>query len=51
MLQLLWLIPILPFLGAAINGVLGKKLPKPLVTAVALGAPFLSLLVALGASS
>jgi len=48
MLQLLWLIPILPFLGAAINGVLGKKFPKPLVTAVALGAPFLSLLLALG---
>jgi NADH-quinone oxidoreductase subunit L len=48
MLQLLWLIPILPFLGATINGVLGKKFPKPLVTAVALGAPLASLLLALG---
>ena len=48
MLQLLWLIPILPFLGAAVNGVLGKKFPKPLVTAVALGAPLASLVIALG---
>jgi NADH-quinone oxidoreductase subunit L len=48
MLGLLWLIPILPFAGAAINGLLGKWFPKPLVTLVALAAPGLSLLVALG---
>ncbi len=48
MLGLLWLIPILPFAGAAINGLLGKWFPKPLVTLVALAAPGLSLIVALG---
>jgi len=48
MLQLLWLIPILPFAGAAINGLLGKWFPKPLVTLVALGAPLASLVLALG---
>ncbi|HVR99475.1 MAG TPA: NADH-quinone oxidoreductase subunit L [Thermoanaerobaculia bacterium] len=47
MLDLLWLIPILPLLGAAINALLVRA-PKPLVTAVGLGAPFLSLLLALG---
>jgi NADH-quinone oxidoreductase subunit L len=54
-LDLLWLIPALPLAGAAINGTLaywhGKAAgaggaPKPLVTAVALGAPLGSLLVA-----
>jgi NADH-quinone oxidoreductase subunit L len=48
MLGLLWLIPILPFAGAAINGLLGKWFPKPVVTAVALGAPLASLIIALG---
>ncbi|HEY3571067.1 MAG TPA: NADH-quinone oxidoreductase subunit L [Thermoanaerobaculia bacterium] len=48
MLALLWLIPILPFAGAAINGLLGKWFPKPLVTLVALAAPGASLLIALG---
>ncbi|MGA3046973.1 MAG: NADH-quinone oxidoreductase subunit L [Terracidiphilus sp.] len=32
----LWLIPLLPFAGFLINGLLGKHLPKWLVTAVAL---------------
>ena len=32
----LWLIPILPFAGFLINGTLGRKLPRALVTAVAL---------------
>ena len=48
MLGLLWLIPILPFAGAAINGLLGKWFPKWLVTFVALAAPGVSLLIALG---
>jgi len=48
MLGLLWLIPILPFAGAAINGLLGKWFPKSVVTAVALGAPLASLVIALG---
>jgi len=48
MLDLLWLIPILPFAGAAINGLLGKWFPKSVVTLVALAAPGASLLIALG---
>ncbi len=32
----LWLIPILPFVGFLINGTLGRKFPRALVTAVAL---------------
>ncbi len=32
----LWLIPLLPFAGFLINGLLGRRLPKALVTAVAL---------------
>jgi NADH-quinone oxidoreductase subunit L len=40
----LWLIPILPLIGAAINGLLGKRFSRPVVSAVALifcGAAFL----------
>ncbi|MGC2161939.1 MAG: NADH-quinone oxidoreductase subunit L [Silvibacterium sp.] len=32
----LWLIPLIPFAGFLVNGLLGRKLPKALVTAVAL---------------
>jgi NADH-quinone oxidoreductase subunit L len=35
----LWLIPLLPFAGFLLNGILGRRLPKPLVTAIALLAP------------
>jgi NADH-quinone oxidoreductase subunit L len=35
----LWLIPLLPFAGFLINGILGSRLPKWLVTTVALLAP------------
>jgi len=35
----LWLIPLAPFVGFLINGILGRRLPKWLVTAVALLAP------------
>ncbi|HEX7184855.1 MAG TPA: NADH-quinone oxidoreductase subunit L [Thermoanaerobaculia bacterium] len=48
MLDLLWLIPILPLAGAALNGMLGRRPPKALVTAIGVGAPLLSLLLALG---
>jgi NADH-quinone oxidoreductase subunit L len=34
--QLLWLIPILPFAGFLLNGTIGRKLPRPAVTAIAL---------------
>ena len=47
MLEFLWLISILPLAGAAVNGLLGRRFPKALVTAVGVGAPLLSLLVAL----
>jgi NADH-quinone oxidoreductase subunit L len=49
MLDLLWLIPILPLAGAAINGLLGFRFPKSVVTAVGVGFPLATLLVALGA--
>jgi NADH-quinone oxidoreductase subunit L len=35
----LWLIPLLPFAGFLVNGLLGRRLPKWLVTSVALAAP------------
>jgi NADH-quinone oxidoreductase subunit L len=41
----LWLIPLLPFAGFLINGLLGRRLPKALVTAVALLAPLGAFLV------
>ncbi len=40
----LWLIPILPLLGFLINGVLGRKLPKTVISAVAAGSVLLSFL-------
>jgi NADH-quinone oxidoreductase subunit L len=43
----LWLIPLLPFAGFLINGLLGRRLPKALVTAVALLAPLASFLIVL----
>ncbi|MFP3940302.1 MAG: NADH-quinone oxidoreductase subunit L [Thermoanaerobaculia bacterium] len=48
-MDLLWLIPVLPFAGAALNGALGPRAPRSATTAVALGAPAASLLVALAA--
>ncbi|HLE84971.1 MAG TPA: NADH-quinone oxidoreductase subunit L [Thermoanaerobaculia bacterium] len=48
-MDLLWLVPLLPFAGAALNAALGPRTPRPATTAVALGAPGLSLAVALWA--
>jgi NADH-quinone oxidoreductase subunit L len=45
----LWLIPLLPFAGFLFNGLLGRRLPKAIVSAVALLAPFGSLAIVLNA--
>jgi NADH-quinone oxidoreductase subunit L len=45
----LWLIPLLPFAGFLLNGLLGRKLPKALVTAIALLAPLGAFVVVLQA--
>jgi NADH-quinone oxidoreductase subunit L len=42
---LLFLIPLLPFAGFLVNGLLGRRLPKALVTLVALCAPLGSFLI------
>ena len=46
----LWLIPVIPFAGFLINGILGGRLPKWLVTTVALLAPLAAFGVVLNAS-
>ena len=46
----LWLIPALPFAGFLINGLLGRRLPKWLVTTVALLAPLAAFGVVLNAA-
>jgi NADH-quinone oxidoreductase subunit L len=48
-LEHLWIIPLLPLLGSAINGLLGGKWPNTIVNSVALGATGLSFAVALEA--
>src|ERR1019366_1240117 len=40
----LWLIPIFPLAGFLINGILGRRFPKSLVNAVAIGSVVLSFL-------
>ncbi|HKN77087.1 MAG TPA: NADH-quinone oxidoreductase subunit L [Candidatus Acidoferrum sp.] len=45
----LWIIPLLPLLGSAINGLLGGKWPNKIVNSVALGATGLSFACALEA--
>ncbi|MFL6200464.1 MAG: NADH-quinone oxidoreductase subunit L [Thermoanaerobaculia bacterium] len=47
MLEYLWLIPLLPLASAALNGLLGRRPPKALVTALGLGGPLFSLVLAL----
>jgi NADH-quinone oxidoreductase subunit L len=49
MLDYLWIIPLLPLLGSAINGLLGAKWPNKIVNSVALGATGLSFACALEA--
>ncbi len=43
----LWLVPLLPFAGFLLNGILGARLPKRLVTTIGLLAPLGSLLMVL----
>jgi NADH-quinone oxidoreductase subunit L len=45
----LWIIPLLPLLGAAVNGLLGAKWPNKIVSAVAVGSTGLSFAAALEA--
>jgi NADH-quinone oxidoreductase subunit L len=47
-LSLLWLVPLLPFAGAALNGMLGPRSKHATTTVVGVGAPLISLLIALG---
>jgi NADH-quinone oxidoreductase subunit L len=49
MVNLLWLIPLLPLLGAIINGALGKRLSKGMIGAIASGSVALSFAISLGA--
>ncbi|MGA9464427.1 MAG: NADH-quinone oxidoreductase subunit L [Terracidiphilus sp.] len=44
------LIPLVPFLGFLVNGTLGRKLPKALVSTIALAAPLASFLIVLHAA-
>jgi len=48
-LEHLWIIPLLPLLGSAINGLLGAKWPNKFITGVALGSTGLSFACALEA--
>lgn len=43
--NLLWLIPALPFLGFVLNGTLGRKAPRPVVSAIALTCTLLPALI------
>jgi NADH-quinone oxidoreductase subunit L len=45
----IWLIPLLPLAGFLLNGILGSRLPRRLVSAIALLAPLLSFLLVLNA--
>src|SRR5260370_15201145 len=49
MLECLWIIPLLPLLGSAVNGLFGAKWPNKLVNVVAIGSTGLSFLCALEA--
>jgi NADH-quinone oxidoreductase subunit L len=40
--QNLWIIPALPFIGFLINGIFGRKLPKAVINAIAVGSVVLS---------
>ena len=43
----LWLIPLFPFLGFLLNGILGSRMPRRLVSAIGVLAPLVSLVLVL----
>jgi NADH:ubiquinone oxidoreductase subunit 5 (subunit L)/multisubunit Na+/H+ antiporter MnhA subunit len=43
----LWLIPLFPFLGFLLNGILGSRMPRRLVSAIGVLAPLISLVLVL----
>jgi NADH-quinone oxidoreductase subunit L len=47
MIDLIWLIPVLPLAGFAVNGLVGARLPKKIVSAVGCGSVALSFLLSL----
>jgi NADH-quinone oxidoreductase subunit L len=49
MLEYLWIIPLLPLLGSAVNGLFGAKWPNKTVNSVAIGSTGLSFLAAIEA--
>jgi NADH-quinone oxidoreductase subunit L len=51
MYKYIWLVPLLPLIGAAINGLLGRKLrfSEPLIGGIAVGSVALSLLISVAA--
>ena len=49
MLEYLWIVPLLPLLGSAANGIFGAKWPNKIVNRVAIGSTGLSFLAALEA--
>jgi NADH-quinone oxidoreductase subunit L len=46
MIDYLWLIPLLPLIGAAINGLTGKRLSNSVVSVIACGSAFISFILA-----
>ena len=51
MYRYIWLVPLLPLIGAAINGLLGRKFrfPEHLIGGIAIGSVALAFLISLGA--
>lgn len=47
MLEYIWLIPVLPAIGALMNGIFGKRFPKTLIHWIGCGTVFLSLLLSI----
>jgi len=45
--DILWLIPVIPLLGATINGIFGKRLPKNVISIIAAGSIAISFLISL----